>query len=222
MWAWKCFSSPRWVLMVHEWDGGCRRWSPLPHQGWKRKLRRETALLKASWPSAVVRGPEKVWVTVSEKYAFGLNTPTGKLERKTSEKNRQRRASVFQWSLLRRWPGNGQVLSCRGFSGPVLLVKVIKGSSVPWWGGNHQLFAWIDRILKPECPWMAVLEEPKYPSTAVIIKSLFPLDSSGCCSDPFLWPLLRGPGLPGVPACLPGAIFWGLRGSWSPEFPLLS
>lgn len=70
---------------------------------------------------------------------------------------------------------------------------------------------------------MAVLEEPKYQSVAVIliIKSLFPLDNSGCCNSasPVIVVMRIKTCLESQPVC---ECLLGAWGSWSPEFSLLS
>lgn len=167
-------------------------------------------------------------VIVSETYAFGFTIPTGKLERKTSEKDRDTEkplnSSVVAHSQV-TWPWQGpQLLLVLKSIAPC---KRLRAELFPG-GVEISILALMDNTLRLEYPWTAVLEEPKYQSTAaiLIIKNSFPLDNSGCCklASPVA-PVTRTRATRGPRMSADGRLLgppgW-LRGSWSPEFPLLS
>lgn len=128
----------------------------------------------------------KCELMVSENYAFGCTTPPGKSERKTSERNRDtekgHRSLELAHSQATLAVNRSSILSAPvPAHPPLLLVKDIKSSSVPLWGVETLTFAWTDRTLRLEYPWMAVPEEPKYHSAAaILIENLLPLDNSSC------------------------------------------
>lgn len=76
-------------------------------------------------------------------------------------------------------------------------------------GVEISILAWADKTLRLEYPWMAVPDEPRYQSTALIliIKNLFALDNSDSCKLPLQKQFLWGPELPQVPECLLMAVF---------------
>ena len=128
-------------------------------------------------------GAQRKCVTVSETYAFGFTIPTGKLERKTSEKDRDTEkplnSSVVTHSQVTwPWPGPQLLLVLKS----IAPCKRLRAELFPG-GVEISILALTDNTLRLEYPWTAVLEEPKCQSTAaiLIIKILFPLDNSGCC-----------------------------------------
>ena len=94
-----------------------------------------------------------------------------------------RNLSIPQWSLTHRLPGLGYL----GLPQLLLVLKLIapckrlRAELFPG-GVEISILALTENTLRLEYPWTAVLEEPKYQSTAavLIIKNLFPLDYSGC------------------------------------------
>lgn len=167
-------------------------------------------------------------VTVSETYAFGFTVPTGRLERKTSEKDRDTEkplsSSVVAHSQV-TWPWPGPQL-------PLVLKSLApcKRLRAELFPGKVEtsILAITDDTLRLEYPWTAVLEEPKCQSAAaiLIIKNLFPLDNNGCykIASP-ITPVSRTRATRGPRMSADGRLLvppgW-LRGSWSPEFPPLS
>ena len=165
---------------------------------------------------------------VSETYAFGFTTPTGKLQRKTSEKDRDTEkllsSSVVAHSQVTRpWPGPQLLLVLKSISP----CKRLRAELFPG-GAETSILALTDDTLRLEYPWTAVLEEPKYQSAAaiLIIKNLFPPDNSGGCKTASLITPVSRTGATRGPGMSADGSLWvppgWLRGSWSPEFPLLS